>query len=249
MTRFVILATPRTGSNWLCTLLDSHPEILCHHELFNPEGVHLALSQRGKGWELGDRHMQQEAPLDLLREAWGQTLGFRVVGFKLNLGQAPLVLKAVLTDPAVSKILVYRRNRIRTFVSERIAETTGHWESYSDSRWDDRPKSVHVTLEELRVHAARNRDFYRRIRGRLEESGQQALELAYEDLGIGQSHRRLLRYLGVDPGVTLRASTRRMNGSPLEMIISNYAELRDALAGTELERDLLADDYRKARQR
>ena len=37
-TRFVILAAPRSGSNLLCTLLDSHPEILCHHEVFNPVG-------------------------------------------------------------------------------------------------------------------------------------------------------------------------------------------------------------------
>ena len=37
-TRFVILAAPRSGSNLLCTLLNSHPEILCHHEVFNPVG-------------------------------------------------------------------------------------------------------------------------------------------------------------------------------------------------------------------
>ena len=46
MTRFVILAVPRTGSNLLCTLLNSHPEILCHHEVFNPQGIFTALTHR-----------------------------------------------------------------------------------------------------------------------------------------------------------------------------------------------------------
>jgi LPS sulfotransferase NodH len=243
VTRFVILATPRSGSNWLCALLDSHPRILCHHELFNPEGVHLALSQRGKDWVLGDKKMQEEAPLDLLDEAWKNTLGFDVVGFKLNLGQSPLVLDEVLADSAILKILIRRRNRVRTFVSEKIAEMTGQWESYPDSAWDDRPKSLTLKLDELNAHVARNRDFYLGIRQRLEDDGQQALELEYENLGSEQLHRRLLRYLGVDPDVALSAATKKMNNSPLHRMISNYAELKIALSGTELEQDLLEDDY------
>ena len=30
----------------LCTLLGSHPEILCHHEVFNPSGIFYALYYR-----------------------------------------------------------------------------------------------------------------------------------------------------------------------------------------------------------
>ncbi|MEB3357068.1 MAG: hypothetical protein VKK04_10095, partial [Synechococcales bacterium] len=40
--RFVIFNYPRTGSNLLCSLLNQHPEILCHHEIFNPERIYYA---------------------------------------------------------------------------------------------------------------------------------------------------------------------------------------------------------------
>src|SRR4051794_40219654 len=52
-TRFVILAAPRTGSNMLVTLLGSHPDVLCHHELFNDTGIYYAVPLRGGGFDLG----------------------------------------------------------------------------------------------------------------------------------------------------------------------------------------------------
>jgi len=190
--------------------------------------------------------MQEDTPLYLLNEAWKQTLGFNVVGFKLNIGQSPVVFDEVIADSAILKILICRRNRIRAFVSERIAEMTGQWESYPDSRWDKQPKSVTIRMEELEAHVVRNRDFFRDIRQRLDEGGQQALELEYETLHTQQQHRRLLRYLGLDSGVALKASTQKMHSGPLDMRISNYAEMKSALLGTELEQDLLAPDYLEA---
>ena len=37
----------------LCTLLGSHPDVLCHHELFNPTGVYYALELRDTPFDLG----------------------------------------------------------------------------------------------------------------------------------------------------------------------------------------------------
>lgn len=52
-TRFVILAASRTGSNMLCAILDWHPAVLCHHELFNPTGIYYALPLRDGDFSLG----------------------------------------------------------------------------------------------------------------------------------------------------------------------------------------------------
>ena len=35
--RFCLIAAPRTGSEHLCAALHSHPQIVCHRELFNPQ--------------------------------------------------------------------------------------------------------------------------------------------------------------------------------------------------------------------
>ena len=39
LTRFALLTRPRCGSTYLATLLNSHPQVLCHGELFLEEGV------------------------------------------------------------------------------------------------------------------------------------------------------------------------------------------------------------------
>ena len=64
--RFVILAAPRSGSNQLCTLLNSHPEILCHHEVYNPSAIFYALDLRDGTIELGTRDERDWRPLEFL---------------------------------------------------------------------------------------------------------------------------------------------------------------------------------------
>jgi len=239
--RFVIFATPRSGSNWLCTLLDSHPDILCHHELFNPGGIHLAWSLRDTDFSLGDTELQQKQPLTLLQNAWSGHGGARAVGFKLNIGQSASVFEAVLDDPSILKILLRRNNRIRCFVSERIAETTGDWESYPDSthRAPARP-AVHVEAAELIAHAERNRAYLDELRSKLQSRGHAVHELAYEELGDRLTQERLLGFLGVDESVRLSGNTRKMNPGPLPELVANYDELRQAVRGTALARDLEA---------
>ena len=70
MTRFVILSVPRAGSNLLCTLLNSHPEVLCHHEVFNPRGIFYALTHRDGSFSVGSVAERQRDPLGFLERLW-----------------------------------------------------------------------------------------------------------------------------------------------------------------------------------
>jgi LPS sulfotransferase NodH len=123
--RFVIFAAPRTGSNLLCGLLNAHPDILCHHGLFNPKGIHYARDHRDFAPDISDRDAD---PLRFLDRIWAAAAGRRAVGFKMNRGENGVTVDAMLRDLAVKKILLKRRNRVRAFVSETIAEMTGLWE-------------------------------------------------------------------------------------------------------------------------
>ena len=223
----------------MCTLLDSHPDILCHHELFNPEGIHIAWSLRGSGFSLGDLPARQADPLGLLERAWQQHLDFRAVGFKLNIHGPPEVQAAVLEDPAVLKIVLERRSRIRSFLSEQIAERTGVWESYPDSRrQEESTAAVHVDAADLLGHAERNRRYYAGLRQRLVEIGQVCHELVFEELADPETQCSLLRFLGVDDSVALTGNTRRMNPQSLDALIANLSQLRDELVGTPLAGEL-----------
>lgn len=241
LVRFVVLATPRSGSNWLCTLLDSHPEVLCHHELFNPDGVHLARSLRGTDFALGPPGLAKESPLEFVQATWQRSLGHSCVGFKLNVGQSKDVFSAVLDDCATKKVIVTRKNRIRAYVSERIAEASGQWESYPESSPPRRVEAVHVEPTALKQHARRNSEYLADISRRLRETDQQPFPVFYENIGHGQTQRELLRFLGVDPEADLRGSTSRMNPQPLPSLIENFNELREALSGDELLNDLVEE--------
>lgn len=240
--RFVIFATPRCGSNWLCSLLDSHPDILCHHELFNLERIRLSRSVASNGDFLGSMEARQAAPLEFLARAWNQSLGHQAVGFKINLGQSELVFNEVLADPGIAKIIVSRRNRIRSYVSEMIAEKTKVWESFPDSPAMGDPGPQHVDVTELAKQVKRNSDYYRELRQRLKSSNQTAFEIQYEALGDRQEHEKMLNFLNLDAGVELTTATSKMNRGSLSQLISNFDQLADELKGSDLLHDLSSGD-------
>lgn len=246
MIRFVVLAAPRTGSNWLCSLLDSHSSILCHHEIFNPEGIHVALSMRDRDPGFGTVAERDRDPLAVLQRIWRSGTGRQAVGFKLNRGQHETIFRAVLADAEVRKIVVRRANRVRTFISETLAERTGEWESYAWSRTSGAPPPVRIDPDQLQRHVATNRRYYASIAQALAATPAPAFTVCYEALHTQQLRRQMLQFLGVAPEVALRAGTRRQNAAPLHALIQNFTELQHALHGTELLCDLhddgLSDD-------
>jgi LPS sulfotransferase NodH len=238
-TRFVILAAPRSGSNLLCTLLNSHPDILCHHEVYNPSGIFYALDRRDGSLLLGTVEEREEDPLGFLLRLWSATLGHTCVGFKMTRGQNELVLENVLRDPGVRKIVLHRRNRIKTYVSTLVAERLGQWEVYREADLvEPRPK-VELNVSDLRTHIAANEAYYAQINTVMRSSGQTGLEIAYEELARPAEHSRLLAFLGViGRSVPLVGRSVKQNPTDLRQLVANYDEVLYSLRGTDLDRDL-----------
>lgn len=236
--RFAVLTVPRTGSNWLCSLLDSHPQVLCYHELFNPERVIYAVSCRDGGLDLGSVEFRDRDPLAFLERAWAAAER-PWVGFKLNRGQEPRVFEAVLPDPGIRKVVLRRENRVKTFVSEKIAEATRLWESYPWSRRMPGEPTITVRPDELVRHVARNAAYFRGLYRALE--GEEFCEVTYEGLVAGTAAPEVLRFLGVpDPDRELVGATRKMNPTDLRLRIENFDELAARLEQPELRRELLS---------
>jgi hypothetical protein len=242
--RFVILAAPRTGSNMLCTLLGSHPDILCHHELFNPGGVFYALKLRDGSFDLGGIVERDRDPLAFLERVWSADLGHSHVGFKMTHRQNETVLDAVLRDVDVRKIVLRRQNRVRTFVSQRISEETGQWEVYREADLVSERPRVHVDVAALRENIAENEGYYGEVERLLEATGQPFVRVSYERLLAGRDgeRTRVLEFLGLPEAdraaATLRIRSVRQNPPSLRELITNLAELEDVLAGTGLAADL-----------
>jgi LPS sulfotransferase NodH len=232
-TRFVILAAPRTGSNLLCTLLNSHPDVLCHHELFNPNGIFYALEYRDGSMDLGSMEARDREPLAFLQRVWEHPLGASCVGFKMTRGQNDAVMRALIGDPGVLKILLYRRNRLKTFVSEQLARQTDQWEVYARDQLVTGAPRLHIDVESFRAHCDLNERFYQDIEHALRSGRQRWIEVAYEDLLSGSEHVRLLEFLGV--GATRAKLTQcsiKQNDTDLRTHIENFQELELALEGS-----------------
>ena len=238
----MILAAPRTGSNMLCTLVGSHPDVLCHHELFNPRGVFYALELRDGSFDLGGIEERDRDPLAFLERAWAADLGHPHVGFKMTHRQNEAVLEAVVHERAIRKIVLRRENRVRTFVSQRISEELDQWEVYREADlFPERPR-VSVDPDDLRASIAENEAYYGELEEALEATGQPFLGVSYERLVEGDQHARVLEFLGVpDPARaagSLRIRSVRQNPASLRELVANYDELEHALAGTALADDL-----------
>ncbi len=238
--RFVILSARRSGSNLLCTLIDSHPDALCHHELFNPRGIFTALDLRDTATPLHDIAARERDPIAYLSQVWRYARGHACVGFKMTPEQHPEILQAVLEDSGIAKIVLRRNNPLRALVSERIADITGRWEAYAgDAGGQDinpaaQPR-VHVERDELDRHVRQVQAFYDGLTGTMQRSDQRWLELRYESLFDADEQHRLCDFLGLSPR-PLQARSIRQNPEPLERLLDNADALRRSLASTPLAR-------------
>jgi LPS sulfotransferase NodH len=242
VTRFVILNAARTGSNYLSALLDSHPEILCHHEIFNPHVVGVARHLQVSGFQLGTIEERERDPLAFLDRVWQTPLGRRAIGFKLCWRQHEIAYRAVLADTSVRKVVLKRRNRVRTFVSLLRARQTGEWVVYDGDALSPQRPRIRVEPSELFDNIAFNDAYYDEIATTLAATGQESHTLFYESLTDDDALARLLAFLDVgerDPAI-LRGGTRKLINDPLPEVVANFEELHAALAGSPLEAELHA---------
>jgi hypothetical protein len=228
----------------LCAWLNSHPDILCHHEIFNPEGIFYALDLRDGAFSLGTTEERDRNPLAFLNRIWQFHRGYSCVGFKLTHRQQETIFRAVLKDPHLKTIILRRKNRIKTYVSWLIAKQIGQWEVYRECDLiRERPK-VELDLAALRAHLAYNEDYYAEIDRAMRSSTHRCLTTTYEDLFSVAEQRRILSFLGVSPNaVGQRVTSVKQNSKNVKDLVSNFAEIAAALRGTDLERELYGLDF------
>lgn len=237
VTPFVILFLPRTGSNYLASMLDTHDDILCHHEIFLPGSIHRSLSVREGTLEmdLGRPEERDSDPIAFLRRVLAMNAGFRAVGFKLSLADPRRSLIASLVlNRSVRKIVVRRDNWLQVYTSALIAEQTNKFLEFADER-DTHPGDtvrVNVDTNQFVRYARKRRIAYRALGAMLRATGQPFIEVEYRDIQEPEKVRQVLRFLGVDGTVALRARTTKQNPNRLADRIENWGDVSTRLRGT-----------------
>jgi hypothetical protein len=222
---FVILAEMRTGSNLLEETLNQVEGVTCHGEVFNP--VHIGGPKRSD--ILGVTKAERDGdPLPLLARLRAEA---GLNGFRFFHDHDPRVLPVILADPRCAKI-VLTRNPVESYVSLKIARTTGNWRM-SGVRRRTAPKPTFVA-EEFAAYLDARQGFQLDVLKALQTSGQTAFYLDYEDVQSVEVVNGLLRFLGVE-GEVSRISRKLVpqNPEPLSEKVRNFAVMERALGAVD----------------
>jgi LPS sulfotransferase NodH len=232
-TLFTVVTHPRTGSTWLCDVLDTHPAIRCHSEVFHPHAVYYSKRSTAAG-TLGTDLAERDAdPHGFASRLFAHHEGRAAVGFKVMAGHAPQLVADLLRESRIRKLVLRRENRIRVYVSEQRAATVNAWRGVN---YDG--LKIHVDPGTLVAYA----DHYDVYFDWVERSvaDQPALHLTYESLFRPETVAAALEFLGVEPDLSqLRTNVEAQSSDSLRDAIANYDELLSELAGTPLEAELL----------
>ena len=229
---FVVLGVMRTGSNLLEETLNTVPHVICHGELFNPHFV--GGPNRDGLWGV-DKKLRDADPIQLLNKVWAAE---DLNGFRLFADHDPRVLDAVLNDASIAKIVLTRRP-IESYVSLAMAKATGQW-------WLGQAKSARTAKVRFDAagYAAYLEDltaFYRKVRVKLQLSGQTAFWLDYQDLKDDEVLAGLAWFLGqTEAPDAAQVRAKIQNPKALSDLLTNPEEAETALV-SGLQPDLEAD--------
>ncbi|MGR3502336.1 nodulation protein NodH [Pseudaestuariivita sp.] len=223
---FVVFAEMRTGSNFLETNLNAIPGVQCHGEAFNPHFIGYPNTTDILGITEAKR---EENPKALLRRIRDKSDG--IGGFRYFNDHDPRVLDTVLDDARCAKVIL-TRNPLESYVSWKIAQTTGQWKlTHHRGR-----KTAQAEFDgpEFEAHVARLQAFQVMLMARLQTSGQTAFYVDYEDLQSVEVMNGIAAFLGVEGRLeALDPKLKRQNPGPLRDKISNFEEAETAMAALD----------------
>lgn len=231
--RAVVLTYPRTGSNLLLSLLNSHSELYFHGELFHA----LAVGYRFPGASL--RKLRNIAGDDLMSFRDCDHLKFleliftmsptdvTAVGFKLFYDHSPDVLNRIFEDLRYTIILLERPNRLASFSSLLISGKTGQWTTTKPINPSDLHQ-IHFDASYFQAYVKEIDHFYQTWKEKLASRGN-FIEITYAELSRKQNLFEIQTLLGCKKLEQLTTKLIKQNTRHPSGRFYNKAELIDFL--------------------
>jgi len=199
VTRFVVIASARSGSNRLVEQLCAQPDIWCHGEVLQRDKMPI---KRGSADRLKQKLKNlRERDFDtFLRKIFKLSRGRPHSGFKVLLGQlGDRGSAAVLDEPDIRKIVLSRDNMLACYSSTLAARETGAWNPVQMAK-SERPL---VRFGPLAFQAFQDKiaSAYRVVSDRLEAGGQTVHRVRTDELNDNARIAALLAFLGAETEV------------------------------------------------
>ncbi len=263
-TKFVVLTSQRSGSTWLVDILNHRTDVTARTELFLPqrrppdkrlmtertaEYLDEELWAYPRFSEANSRRvmMRPFSVATYLREFYNSP---GTIGFKLmysNLLRYPEVW-AYISLRRLHVIHFIRRNHLDVALSEEMRKATRTYHRIADEPAPP-PVSVKLDVKDLLKRMRRSRRNIKIARSLLRLCRLPHIEVVYENLVENSlSFDRICQFLSINrEGEAPRSQLAKLVRGNYSEIISNYAEVREALAETEFAALLHDPPHKSAR--
>lgn len=211
--RLVIVTRSRSGSNMLCSYLESHKECFMWRELFrkpqrlSPSIIHFLTH---------GRYLQK----------------FKVVGYKVFYYHSvpENFWEETISDDNVKIIHLVRNNYLSTFVSQREATASARWQAFKEN--SDRPSRTKLKVDTddmvsfLKENEKMILDMDRHLEGR-----SNVLRLSYEELVDGTGRGKVRDFLSdvLNPTGFGEPENKKQSNGQLSDRIENFEEVEEVL--------------------
>ncbi len=234
---FLILTSPRTGSELLASAISAHPDLNCKSEILNPHRYRdwrreVLVNLYGVDDLPFTSHIDQTVPVSTLIYDQTERLAdfvrhylWRYDGFKVTYDQittdSPVV--CLLRCLPKLKIIFIERDHLDSAVSYWFAMRSQVWEvSPDEPAVEDQPQDVDPAFVcRYKQDAMRDNQLYRAI-----FNIQPTLTIKYADL-VGQwdsTIEEVQRFLGLTPVPVAMPLKKRLNRPPNELV-TNWNQL------------------------
>lgn len=246
---FCILTTQRSGSTWLVSLLDSHPQIKAFSELLIGETFahpsdeylpwsdeHLSLFYEFEKAHPGFKLFQVFQYLEALSHYPGL---HRAIGFKLMYSQLvkrpEILLKLIFGQYKIINLV--RENPLDIIISKANLQRSGspHFKK------EQALQAIELKPALLRKELEKQDGKTKLMRTVLNLLPLQVLNISYESLCENQSIviKSVLNFLGVeDTKISLTSNLKKISKGDYSQKIENFEEVKMALSGTKFQKFL-----------
>lgn len=220
-TKFIVLTRARSGSNFLLSLLDSHPQIYVRGEVFK--------------WLKGTTYKRVWNTHLTKQPYFIKAAGVKIFYNHPEDADYPQLWDDLAKDPKIRILHLIRGNTLRNFLSHKVAVKYDVWYlKKSDKSVKYNPDPMTLDPDELmQAHIQSNEDI-----AKFETlfKDHPIHRVYYEDLvaNRNQEYAKVLEFLDLPPH-TPTSDEKRTLVKPLRESIENYDELKQHFQGTDLE--------------
>ncbi|MEO8530961.1 MAG: nodulation protein NodH, partial [Deltaproteobacteria bacterium] len=222
----VVLATMRTGSNFLESNLAQFAALSCHGELFNPAFIGKKNASELMGFDIDAR---DKDPMAFLEAVVAQDQGLPL--FRLFFGHDPRVIDAVLKDPTIGKIIL-RRDLAESFLSLTHARKTGQW--WTGSYTKTRTATVNFDRAQFDIWRDEVVGYYDMLSHRLRASGQVPFTIKYSELHDIDLLNGIAKFLEISDEISkVSTETKKQIADAPQDVIENWSEVSDLFSDAD----------------